>query len=81
MPFLLKFTPVSREGLGQYVQKDDGPYYLVHLGPQWPHDPRYRLIDETTRDKTKAKQFDTEDDARTCWNQANRPNGWEVVSA
>lgn len=69
MTFLLQFTNPYRER-----------YYFVRLGEQWPNDPRFRLIAETTAIRSNAKEFDSEEAAREVWCSANKPANWEVVS-
>ncbi len=67
--FLLKFTSPYRE-----------TFYFLRLGEQWPHEPRFRLIDATVRDREQARQFATEEDARAVWSRAGSPACWDVVS-
>jgi hypothetical protein len=79
LTFILQFTPDASDGMGKF-NSAVGPYFLVRLGEQWPHEPRYRLIHQTTLDRTRAKEFATEEDARTCLAEANASKGWSVVS-
>lgn len=78
MKYILKFTPLPTDGIGKWAP-DQGPYFLVRLGEQWPHEPRYRLIHETTLDPAKARRFATEEDALACWAEAGSPMNWECV--
>jgi hypothetical protein len=78
LSFLLKHTLPPSDGLGKWCNYN-GPWFLVRLGEQWPHDPRFRLIHATTRDPANAKQFATEEDALACWSEAGKPGGWTVV--
>lgn len=79
MTFILQFTPEVKEGIGYYNRTPLGPYYLQRLGGMWPHNPSRRLIDATTTDAKQAKQFPTEEDARSCWVTTGSGRGWEVV--
>lgn len=78
MKYVLKFTPNKKETWGRLESHADA-YYFVRLGLQWPHNPSRRLIDETTAQREKAKEFDTEEDARTVLALAGSPAGWEVT--
>jgi hypothetical protein len=78
VPYILKSTPIPKDGIGQYFPHHADAYYLVSLGVQWPHDPRYRLIDTTTSDPSGAKLFDTEEEARECLIRAGSPAHWEI---
>jgi hypothetical protein len=78
MKFVLRFTPGHTDGIGRWAP-NQGPYFLVRLGAQWPSDPRYRLIHETTLDRSNAREFASEEDARATWAEAGSPAGWEVV--
>lgn len=77
--FLLRFTQPIREGLGYRDTAPQGPWYLQRLGAMWPAHPERRLIDATTLDPKQAKQFPTEEDARSCWVTTGSGRGWEVV--
>lgn len=68
MTFILKHTS----------HHDQQIWFLVRLGEQWGHDPRYRFIDATTQDRSQAKQFATEEDARACWSEAGKPGNWDT---
>jgi hypothetical protein len=78
LSFILRHDQDRSDGLGK-IYDYNGPNFLVRLGEQWPHDPRFRLIHATTRDPASAKQFDTEGDALACWSEAGKPSGWTVV--
>jgi hypothetical protein len=80
MTYLLRHIHDPSDGIGKWCAYT-GPHYLVRLGEQWHIDPRFRLIQETTPDRAKAKRFDTEEDARSTIAQAGSPKGWEVVPA
>lgn len=77
---VLRFTPIKKEGMGQYHPNHAPAYYFVRLGEQWPNDPRFRLIAETTAIRSQAKEFESEEAAREVWCSANRPANWEVVT-
>jgi hypothetical protein len=82
MPFLLKFTPLpAASGMGQYHPPTAAAYYLTNLGGPWPRNPEKRLIERTSADRSEAKEFDTEEDARACLVSCGEPKGWEAVSA
>ena len=52
-------------------------HYFVALGDKpWPQHPERRLIDATTRDKIKARVFDTLPEALAVLVQAGNPPGW-----
>jgi len=65
----------------QYTNGYREKFFLVRTGLQWPHDARFRLIEETTPIRDLARQFDSEEDARTTIASAGAPSGWEVVAA
>jgi hypothetical protein len=77
---VLKFTSIPRDGMGQHHRNHASHYYFVRLGEQWPNDPRFRLIAETTSDRKQAKEFETEEAAREVWCACNKPANWEVVT-
>jgi hypothetical protein len=79
MTFLLKFTPEKSESYGKYAETEMA-YYLKMLGSQWPHAPQFRFIEATTPDIEQAKEFATEEDARACWSEANKPKGWDIIA-
>lgn len=78
--FLLRFnSPDETDGLGKWHAPVKFPRFLVRLGGQWPHDPRYRLIQATSADRAEARQFASEEDALAAWSEAGSPRGWDVV--
>ena len=64
MSFLLRFTPEIRHGLGYHTKHTAPFYFFVRLGEQWHNNPRLRYIDATTPDRSEARQFATEEEAR-----------------
>lgn len=77
---ILRFTSPFKDGMGQHHPNHARHYYFVRLGERWPNDARYRLIEVTTSILSEAKKFETEEEAREVWCEANRPGGWEVVN-
>lgn len=80
MTFLIRFTsPPPKLGIGHWSDTPDGPWYFVRSGNLWPKDPSKRLIDATTQDIAKAKEFASEEEARTTMVQCGNPAGWEII--
>lgn len=57
------------------------PTFFVRLGLQWPHHPERRLIDAVTADRSEARAFATEEEARETLAKAGSPPGWDAVEA
>lgn len=68
MTFILKHTNTHKE-----------VYYFQNLGMPWPHNHARKLIERTTRDRSEARQFSTEEEANETLVIAGNPRGWEVV--
>ena len=80
MKYVLKFTPLlPKDGMGQYHPPTASAYYLCNLGGQWPRHPELRLIERTSPDRSEAKEFTTEEDARACLVTAGNPKDWEIL--
>lgn len=67
MKFILRFTP--QPGVH---------HYFVNHGEEWPHRKGYRLIGQTTQDRTNARRFDTADEALAALKLSDDPVGWEI---
>lgn len=55
-------------------------YWFCNLGDQVPFMPERRLIARTTDKREHAKEFDSEEEARSVLVTAGRTKGWEVVA-
>lgn len=72
MTFLLRFTDAYDKHRF---------HYLCNLGDQWPRNPMLRMIERTSEDRTEARVFGSEEDARTCLKTCGAPKGWEILQA
>lgn len=79
--FLLKFTPPVSADIGRYSKINAEPWFFVRAGDRWPGDPSKSLIDATTQDRSQARVFASEEDARAQLAACGMPPGWDAEVA